>query len=131
MEKSVLLVDDNYIDTLINERILASLGLVKQFHKAINGEQALRIIKDYKDGTEVVPDIILLDLNMPVMNGFEFIQEFQEMEFAHKEKILIVIVTSSGSMIDIEKAKNMGIKHYLTKPLTAESIKTIIHEEFK
>jgi CheY-like chemotaxis protein len=127
MEKSVLLVDDNYIDTLINERILASLGLVKQFHKAINGEQALRIIKDYKDGTEVVPDIILLDLNMPVMNGFEFIQEFQEMEFAHKEKILIVIVTSSGSMIDIEKAKNMGIKHYLTKPLTAESIKTIIH----
>jgi CheY-like chemotaxis protein len=131
MEKSVLIVDDNQIDTLINERILASLGLVKQFHKASNGEEALQIVNEYKNATQVVPDIILLDLNMPVMDGFQFIQAFQALEFPQKEKILIVIVTSSSSREDIDRIKKLGIKHYLTKPLTQEGVKSILHEEFR
>src|SRR6188768_2977932 len=107
MKKSVLLVDDSHIDTLINERILDSLGLVQQFHKAINGEQALEIIEHYKNGVEVVPDIILLDLNMPVMDGFEFIQAFKALKFPQKEKMLIIILTSSSSPADIERANQL------------------------
>jgi len=129
--KSVLLVDDNQIDTLINEKVLETLGLVKQFHKAVNGEQALQIIEHYKNGVPIVPDIILLDLNMPVMDGFEFIQKFQALEFQQKEKMLIIILTSSSSRSDMERANKLGIKYYLTKPLDPERVKSIIIDEFR
>ena|ERR1041385_1362825 len=117
MKKSVLLVDDNSIDTMINEKIITSLGLFKEVHKASDGNRALKIFNHYQNGTAQIPDIILLDLNMPVMDGFTFIQAFQSLNFPRKENVLIVIVTSSDNPSDVKLAKNMGIKYYLTKPL--------------
>jgi CheY-like chemotaxis protein len=101
MKKSVLLVDDSTIDSMINEKIVSSMGLFKEVHKAQNGEQALKIFNLYQSGTTEVPDIILLDLNMPVMDGFGFIQAFQALNFPNKENVLIVIVTSSDDPTDM------------------------------
>ncbi|MBI3481680.1 MAG: response regulator [Bacteroidetes bacterium] len=131
MKKSVLLVDDSSIDTMINEKIISSLGLFKEVHRAENGEQALNIFNLYQTGTIEIPDIILLDLNMPVMDGFGFIQAFQSLKFPHKENVLIVIVTSSDDPSDIKLASKLGIKYFLTKPLTHESVQSIIQQEFK
>jgi CheY-like chemotaxis protein len=130
MKKSILLVDDSTIDTMINEKIVSSLGLFKEVHRAENGAQALKIFNLYQSGTTDVPDIILLDLNMPVMDGFGFIQAFQALNFPHKENVLIVIVTSSDDPMDMKLAKNLGIKYFLSKPLTHESVRTIIQQEF-
>ena len=130
MKKNVLLVDDSNIDTIINEKIISSLGLVKEVHHAENGEQALKIFNLYQSGTIEIPDIILLDLNMPVMDGFGFIQAFQALNFPNKEKVLIVIVTSSDDPSDIQLAKNLGIKYFLTKPLSSASVQSIIEQEF-
>ena len=129
MKKSVLLVDDSHIDTLINERILESLGLVQQFHKAINGEQALKIIEHYKNGVEVVPDIILLDLNMPVMDGFEFLEEYDKMVKENdliRLKSKIIVLSSSISSSDIDRAsKNSYVFKYLNKPLNEKYLSAI------
>ncbi len=127
----ILLVDDSEIDTLINERVLSSLGLVKKFHKASNGKEALKILDQYKEGVHEVPDIILLDLNMPVMDGFQFIETFQRLDFPNKERIRIIIVTSSSSRTDKDRVKDLGIRHYLTKPLDIEAVKSIILDEFR
>ena len=130
MKKSVLLVDDNNIDSMINEKVISSLGIFKEVHKASDGAQALEIFNRYQSGLTVIPDIILLDLNMPVMDGFGFIQAFQSLEFPRKENVLIVIVTSSTNPSDMKLAMNLGVKYYLTKPLTAESVLSIILQEF-
>ncbi len=130
MNKSVLLVDDNSVDTFINERVVSSLGLFKMVHKAENGAEALQIFNHYQSGTAEIPDIILLDLNMPIMDGFGFIQAFQALNFPHKENVLIVIVTSSGSPSDKKLAETLGIKYFLSKPLTQDSIRSVIQQEF-
>ena len=130
MKKSVLLVDDNSIDSMINEQVISSLGIFKEVHKASDGAQALEIFNSYQSGIAVIPDIILLDLNMPVMDGFGFIQAFQSLEFPRKENVLIVIVTSSTNPSDMKLATNLGVKYYLTKPLNAESVRSIILQEF-
>ena len=65
---------------------------------------------------------------MPVMNGFDFMKEFNQADFPNKEKINIVILTSSGNSEDLTKMKSLGIKHYLTKPLTEEKVKNLIKE---
>jgi CheY-like chemotaxis protein len=129
MKKNVLLVDDNNIDNFIHERVVSSLGLVKEVQTAFNGEQALKVFNQHQV-TTTVPDIILLDLNMPVMDGFGFIEAFQELKFPEKENVLIIVLTSSSSASDITRVKGMGIKHYLTKPLTHERIQSILHQEF-
>src|ERR1041385_7806652 len=130
MKKSVLLVDDSTIDSMINEKIISSLGLFKEVHKAENGAQALKIFNLYQSGTAEIPDIILLDLNMPVMDGFGFIQAFQSLTFPRKENVLIIIVTSSSNPSDIKLAKSLGVKYYLTKPITEEGVRSIIQQEF-
>lgn len=99
-------------------------------HKAENGAQALNVFNHYQSGMAEVPDVILLDLNMPIMDGFGFIQAFQALKFPHKENVLIVIVTSSGSPSDKKLAEALGIKYFLTKPLTQDSIQSVIQQEF-
>ena len=130
MKKSVLLVDDNNVDIFINRSVMTALGVVKEFHTAPNGQEALEIIKLYQDGLIEIPDVILLDLNMPVMDGFGFIQAFQSLNFPDKGKVLIIVLTSSSSTEDENRVKAMGIKHYLSKPLKQESVQAILHQEF-
>jgi CheY-like chemotaxis protein len=130
MKKSVLLVDDSTIDNFINQKVMSSLGLVKEIHTALNGEQALEVFNRYQNGTISIPDVILLDLNMPVMDGYGFIQAFQSLKFPHKENVLIIVLTSSSSSDDMNRVKGLGIKHYLTKPLTQERIQAILNLEF-
>jgi CheY-like chemotaxis protein len=129
-KKNILLVDDNIIDTLINEKIISSMGLFKEVHKAGDGEQALKIFNQFQSGIAEVPDIILLDLNMPIMDGFGFIQAFQSLTFPRKENVLIIIVTSSNNPSDMKLAQSLGVKYYLTKPLTQEGVTSILQQEF-
>lgn len=130
MKKSVLLVDDSNVDNFINQKVMSSLGLVKEIHTALNGEQALEVFNQYQNGTIAIPDIILLDLNMPVMDGYGFIEAFQSLNFPHKENVLIVVLTSSSSSEDFNRVKGLGIKHYLSKPLTQETIQAVLNQEF-
>lgn len=123
MKKNVLLVDDDHIFNYLNERIIQKMGISDEIHSARNGQEALDLLNKYLSGTTALPDIIFLDLNMPVMDGFAFLEAFKRMKMPGKEKISIIIVTSSQDPKDIARAKELGIDHYLTKPITEESIK--------
>jgi CheY-like chemotaxis protein len=129
-KKNILLVDDDRIFNFLSEKTISSLGLVNEIHFAANGKQALALLDLYKNGEIEMPDIIFLDLNMPVMNGYEFLEEFKKMELPNKNSILIVVLTSSEDPRDLTKAKEMGIKYYFNKPLTQDEIKKLISMEF-
>ena len=131
LQKDILVVDDDSIANFLIERIVQSTGLARNISKALNGREALEVIKSKHDKPGSFPEVILLDLNMPLMNGFEFIKAYRELEIDGKDEILIILVTSSNDPSDIQRAKDLGIKYYLTKPLSADAIKGIFHNEFQ
>lgn len=120
--KNILLVDDDNIFNFINTKLLESSGIAGEIHTAGNGQEALDLLNNYFTGTASLPDVILLDLNMPVMDGFGFIEAFKKLRLPKKENVSIVIVTSSADPNDMRRAKEMGITTYLTKPVSREAL---------
>ena len=130
MKKNILLVDDDKIFNFLNEKTIQSLGLANEISFASNGQQAIELLELYKTGEMNMPDIIFLDLDMPIMNGYEFLEEFAKIDIPNKTAITIVVLTSSADPRDLERTKEMGIKYYYNKPLTREEIKKLIGQEF-
>lgn len=124
--KNVLLVDDDNIVNFINTKMLQHSGIASEIHTALNGEQALDLLNNYYTGTSSLPDVILLDLNMPVMDGFSFLDAFKRITLPRKENVSIIIVSSSSNPKDKDKAKEMGVTHFLTKPLSEESLRAAL-----
>ena len=84
MKKNILLVDDDKIFNFLSEKTITSLGLANEINFAANGKQALDILDLCKKGQLQMPDIIFLDLDMPVMNGYEFLEEFAKTDLPIK-----------------------------------------------
>jgi CheY-like chemotaxis protein len=120
--KTVLIVDDSEIDRLIHTKILEQIKQVREIHTASNGGEAITLLNEYFQQVKSLPHIILLDLNMPIMDGFAFIESFKKLPLAGKENVIIAIVSSSSSRLDIQKAKEKGIDIYLEKPLSEEKL---------
>lgn len=128
MNKNVLLVDDDKICNFITETTLNKLGVAKEVHSALNGQEALDLLNSYFLGDVAVPDIIFLDLNMPIMDGFQFIDAFKKLDFPKKDNILIVVLTSSINPNDVQRAKSLGINNYMTKPISEEKILELLKD---
>jgi CheY-like chemotaxis protein len=121
--KRVLLVDDDPTCNFLCTKFLDTLGTIET-SVALNGQQALDFLMDQKRHS--LPDIILLDLNMPVMDGFEFLHAFRQLRIPGQSKVEIVILSSSDDPVDIRKAGEMGINHYITKPVSADKLGKVI-----
>jgi CheY-like chemotaxis protein len=124
--KRVLLVDDDPTCNLICSKFLASLNTAVQSSTALNGRQALDFLMNYR--RHPLPDVILLDLNMPVMGGFEFLKAFRELRIPGQSKVQIVILSSSDDPVDIRRASEMGVHHYITKPVSLEKLGKVIYD---
>lgn len=121
--KNILLVDDDAIFNYLNTKLIQHIGVAGEIHTALNGEEAIRLINEYFQGSRATPDVILLDLNMPIMDGFGFIDAFRKLPIPGIGKVKIVIVTSSSNPKDMARAKEMGITTYLTKPVLEEDLR--------
>ena len=119
--KSVLLVDDDYISNFIADHLLNKLSVCENVNFARNGDEALKFLKECTE----FPDLILLDINMPVMDGFEFIETFRALNM-DKNKTRIIIYTASFNQKDIELLKSIGFSDFIVKPLTEEKLLNIL-----
>jgi CheY-like chemotaxis protein len=124
--KNILLVDDDNIFNLLNRRMVEKTGLAGEIHTALNGQQALDLINEYYSGSSTFPDVILLDLNMPIMDGFTFLEAFRRINLPGKDQVKIIIVTSSEDPKDRAKASTMGITQYLAKPITEDTLRAAL-----
>ncbi len=115
--KNVLLVDDEEIDLFIHEKVLTTTGFASQVHKVQSGRLALEYLKAAKT-QEDLPELIFLDLNMPLMNGFDFLTAFERLPKNITEHCKVVILTSSSSDGDRSKAmKYNAVMKYIYKPI--------------
>lgn len=119
---NVLLVDDDRIFNLLSSKVLERMGIVNEIHVAMNGQEAIDLINHYFLGSKTLPDIILLDLSMPIMDGFGFIEAFRKLKLQGKNDVRIIVVTSSQNPEDVERVRAMGVSDYLTKPITQDAL---------
>lgn len=125
--KGILLVDDDDTANIINEMLILELGATEQLFQARNGKEAIELLNGLASQAQPnMPELILLDINMPVMDGFAFLEAYQEMDFPGKSSLKIVMLTTSPNPKDIEQAENAGVTDYLTKPLLEESLRGIL-----
>lgn len=123
---NLLIIDDDEICSYINIRVAQTCGLFEEIHSVHDGRAALDYFRKVCEGAAPAPDIILLDLNMPLINGFDFIRALRQLSFPNKENVKVIVLTSSTQPQDIQQAQSFGIDHYLSKPLTVNKLQNTI-----
>jgi CheY-like chemotaxis protein len=115
--KQILLVDDDVISNKIGEKLIRRLEIADEVHCVLNGKDALAYLNVCKEQ----PDVIFLDLKMPVMDGYEFLEVYQKRQ-NNQSKMDIVVLTSSTASQDLQRVQKYGIKFYLSKPLLDQNL---------
>jgi len=128
---SVLLVDDDPICNFISSTLLKQLHIAEDIHTVTNGKEALRFLKENAaiKTVTVFPEVIFLDLNMPVMDGFDFLEQLSLTMPAYADVSKIYILTSSESPLDIDRCRKFDIAGYISKPLNEEKIELAVNSK--
>lgn len=120
----VLLVDDDDADVLLTSKMLQRGKLLLDVSVAHHGEQAYELLVTRVEQDQRLPDVILLDINMPRMNGFELLKLIKAHPTLHR--IPVIMLTTSDSPYDVDQGYRLGANSYITKPVTFEQLKNII-----
>lgn len=113
---SILLVEDDTLDVLDIKRTMDKMNILHRMHVARNGEEALQYLEQQNPHNNFKnPDLVLLDINMPKMNGLEFLGAIRKSK-AWKD-LKVFIITTSEEKIDKEAAHTLGVSGYIVKPL--------------
>ena len=129
--KCALLIDDDSINNFINERLLKKLNIADTIKVVLNGEEAIKYIHQTCSAEQPCPELILLDINMPVMDGFEFLKEYKNLDFKNKKSIIIIMLTTSTNPNDTERLNDSGASGYVNKPLTEQKLLDIMKQYFE
>lgn len=122
----VLLVDDNDTDNFISKRIIEITEFARRVEVKNSGKSALDYLAEHEHTPENLPSIIFLDINMPVVDGFVFLYEFEKFRELVRTKCKVIILSSSDNKRDIDKIVNNNyVVKFITKPLTEHSLDEI------
>lgn len=127
---TVMLIDDNEIDNLINQKMIEAANITEHIFTHTGARSAIEFLKNIEKvesvAKEILPDVIFLDIDMPLMDGFQFLDEFDKLSDATKKKCKIVMLTSSINPQDVNKSKEYSyVKKYINKPLSQENLEKL------
>lgn len=133
----VLLIDDDDTTNFLNQRLLERMKVTDNIRTFVNGKQAFDYLynvsnQNYEQTDEnyFQPEVIFLDINMPVMDGFEMLDLYERLDTEFRKKIVLAVLTTSTHPQDTDAAEKYSAE-YLTKPLTAEKVTNLINNHFR
>jgi CheY-like chemotaxis protein len=125
----ILLVDDNTDDNFFHKIIINKMNIVNRIDVVINGLEALAYLKKENQSP---PELIFLDINMPKMNGWEFLEQYKHLDVKQKARVVIMILTTSANPDDIKRANEIEeVTGFETKPLTEKMLTEILKQYFQ
>lgn len=129
--RKVLLIDDNSIDLKVNSKIITLSGLFDDIVRCQSAEEGLSYLGSLIDKVDELPDFILLDIQMPEMDGFDFLESYKKFPKEVKEKCVIAILSSTLDFGDIKKAEaNPYVIRLLKKPLYPKELEELLKKYF-
>ncbi|AHM62955.1 two-component response regulator [Flammeovirgaceae bacterium 311] len=127
---NVLFIEDDEITCFLNKSIVEEMQVAENIQCLDDEESALAYLKNQcrnrMAGEEACPELIFLDLNLPFLNAFEFLERLENYPEIEVERLFIVLLTASWDARDMEKAKKYHIQGFLNKPLTQEKIQEVV-----
>ncbi len=121
-----MLVDDNDTDNFISKRIIEITKFANRVEVKNSGKSALDYLRENQDNADELPSLIFLDINMPIVDGFVFLYEFEKFNDLIKDKCKVIILSSSDNKRDIDKiVNNNHVIKFVTKPLTETSLEEV------
>ncbi|HMT29559.1 MAG TPA: response regulator [Bacteroidia bacterium] len=122
----VWVIDDSTIDNYITEQVLKKSGLALETSCFTEARMALISLNSLIADNKALPEVIFLDISMPVMNGFDFLDAFEKNDFTNLKQPAIVMLSSSTNQEDITRAlSNNLVTNYISKPLTIDLINSM------
>ena len=131
--KTILLIDDDDTTNYLNQRLLSRMEAASDIRVVTNGEEALDYLNKAFNGEEnhPKPDLIFVDIKMSVMDGFEFLDEYQRFEDDKKLRTVMLMLTSSASFYDLERLKKYPeVRKHYSKPLAEADVREIMETYF-
>ena len=128
---AILLVDDDATTNFINQHLLQRMHVCNEVLVALNGQEALRLLQGRcVEPCTSCPALVLLDINMPVMDGFTFLKAYNELPQMQREGTVIVMLTTSLLDADVVRARQLPVAGFLNKPLTRAGVNDMLHRHF-
>lgn len=126
MFNKVLCIDDDNTTLTICKLLIARTSFAGQTITALNGKEGLDYFSQHINDPDALPDIVFLDLNMPVMNGWDFLEEYTTQYAAKLPGMKIVVLSSTVNPADFQKAARFPvIRQFVSKPLSVESLELL------
>ncbi|MDO1512634.1 response regulator [Maribacter confluentis] len=121
------IIDDDPIFIYGTKRIMKEVDFAETILVFNNGQEAVEGLMEISQSGELMPEVIFLDLNMPIMNGWEFLDEYKNLPNHNTEKTIIYIISSSVDPRDLERVKNYEqVNNYILKPITPDDLSNIL-----
>lgn len=127
MLDTILLIDDDPINNFLNRRLLTKMQVVNHLLVTESGEEALQLLRQ-PDAPQ--PSLILLDINMPGLNGMEFLKQYQPQRRAQQPEPVVVMLSTSVDIGDLQQLSPLNINGFISKPLTESKVTQLLTQYF-
>ena len=127
----ILLIDDDAATNFLHKMVIQKANCTEEVVAVTSGQAALDFLVSSANGTHSQPDLIFLDVNMPGMNGWAFLEKYEELQIDQKAQFVVVMLTTSLNPDDKAKAEELDlIKDFKSKPLTEAMLQEVINQYF-